>query len=242
MITGVLRGITPFGAAGVLLIVAFAAPGAAHTGRLPAQATATPTVTPTPAPLGALGDATVARPGSERVTSKGGSLPEVQPVDTEGFPACPNMNTTVTAATVREVASASLCLINKLRRQRHLRALKDNPQLRRAANQHARDMVAGRYFSHDTPDGRGVSERVKGAGYVRGYARWQIGENLAWGSGGNSTALRIVLAWMDSSGHKHNLLNPSYREAGLAVAAGSPMDGVGSPVGTYANVFGRRSR
>jgi uncharacterized protein YkwD len=223
-------------AAGVLLVVAFAEPGGAHTGRLPAQAT------PTPPPTGALGDATVARPGRERVTSTGGPLPAVQPADTVGFPTCPHMNTAVSAATAGQVAQASLCLINKLRRQRHLRALKDNPQLLRAANRHTRDMVAAGYFSHDSPNGRGVADRVKGAGYLRGYARWQVGENLAWGSGFESSARRIVLAWMGSPGHKRNMLNPSYREAGLAVVAGSPLDTALNPVGTYTNVFGRRSR
>ena len=242
MITGVVRVMSPLAAAGVLLVVVFAAPGGAHTGRLPAQATATPTVTPTPTPSGALGDATVARPRSERVTSTGGPLPEVEPADTEGFPICAQMNTAVTAATVRKVARAALCLINKLRRQRHLRALTDSTQLDRAANQHAREMVADRYFSHDSPDGSGVSDRVKRAGYVRGYPSWQVGENLAWGSGPNSTARQIVLAWMGSPEHKRNMLDPSYRQAGLAVAAGSPVDGVGGPVGTYTNDFGRRSR
>jgi uncharacterized protein YkwD len=240
MISGVVRSLSSFATVGVLVVVMFVAPGGAHAGRLPAQATPTPTVTPTPS--GALGDATVARPGSERVTSTGGPLPAVQPAEIEGFPICPHMNREVTAAAVRMVARASLCLINKLRRQRHLRALKGSSQLLRAANRHARDMVAARYFSHDSPDGRGVSDRVKGTRYVRGYARWQLGENLAWGSGLQSTARRIVLAWMGSPGHKRNLLKPGYREAGLAVVAGSPVESAGSPAGTYANVFGRRSR
>jgi uncharacterized protein YkwD len=236
----VIRSLSSFAAVGVLLAVMVAAPGGTRARGLPAQATPTPTVTPTPS--GALGDATVARPGSERVTSTGGPLPAVQPADTEGFPTCPHMSTEVTAATVREVARASLCLINKLRRHRHRRALKNNSELLRAANRHARDMVSSQYFSHDSPDGRGVADRIKRTGYVRGFARWQLGENLAWGSGPQSTARRIVLAWMRSPGHKRNLLNAGYREAGLAVAAGSPVDGAGSPVGTYANVFGRRSR
>ena len=240
MIPRVVWRVSSLAAAGVLVIVAFTAPAGADLGRVPAQATPTPT--PAVAPTGALGDATVARPGRERVTSTGGPLPAVLPADEEGFPICPNMNTEVTATTAREVAQASLCLINKLRRQRHLRALKDNPQLLRAANQHARDMVASEYFSHDSPDGRSVSNRVKSAGYVRGFARWQVGENLAWGSGLKSSARRIVLAWMGSPGHKRNLLDPSYREAGLAVVAGSPAEGVENPVGTYTNVFGRRSR
>ena len=241
---GVVRVISPLAAAGVVLVAVFAAPGGAHTGRLPTQATAVPTatVTPTATPSGALGDATVARPRSERVTSTGGPLPEVEPADTEGFPNCPNMNVLVTAATVEKAAQAALCLINKLRRQRHLRVLTESAQLDRAANQHAREMVTDRYFSHDSPNGRGVSDRVKGAGYLRGYPSWQVGENLAWGSGTNSSARQIVLAWMNSPDHKRNLLDPSYRQAGLAVAAGSPVDGLQGPVGTYTNDFGRRSR
>jgi uncharacterized protein YkwD len=246
MIMGVVRVMFALAAAGTLVVVVFAAPGGAHPRRLHSQATATPTVTPivtpTPTPSGALGDATVARPRSERVTSKGGPLPEVGPADTEGFPICPQMNTLVTAATVGKAARAALCLINKLRRQRHLRALTESPQLDRAANGHAREMVADRVFSHDSPDGRGVSDRVKGAGYLRGYPSWQVGENLAWGSGTNSSARQIVLAWMNSPDHKRNVLDPSYRQAGLAVAAGSPVDGLQGPVGTYANDFGRRSR
>ena len=237
---GVVRVMSPVAAAGVLLVVAFTAPGGAHSGRLPAQATVTPTATPMP--TGALGDATVARPRSERVTSTGGPLPEVEPADTEGFPICPQMNTAVTAATVDKVAKAALCLINKLRRQRRLRALTDSAQLDRAANQHAREMVAKQYFSHDSPDGEGVSDRVKGAGFLRGYPSWKVGENLAWGSGANSTARQIVLAWMNSPDHKRNLLDPGYRQAGLAVAVGSPVDGVEGPAGTYTNDFGRRSR
>jgi uncharacterized protein YkwD len=236
MITGVVRVLFPVAAAGVLFFVAFTATGGARAGGLPAQATATPM------PTGALGDATVARPRSERVKSTGGPLPEVGPADTEGFPSCPQMNTTVTAATVDEVAEAALCLINKLRRQRDLRALTDSAQLDRAANRHAREMVADQYFSHDSPDGSGVSDRVKGAGYLRGYPTWQVGENLAWGSGTKSTARQIVLAWMNSPDHKRNMLNPSYRQAGLAVAVGSPVDGVTGPAGTYTNDFGRRSR
>lgn len=240
MITGMVRMLSPVAAAGALLFVAFTASGGAHDGGLPAQATATPTTTPMP--TGALGDATVARPRSERVKSTGGPLPEVEPADTEGFPICPEMNTTVTAETVRKVAKAALCLINKLRRQRDLRALTASAQLDQAANQHATEMVADQHFSHESPDGRGVSDRVKGAGYLRGYQSWQIGENLAWGSGTSSTARQIVLAWMNSPDHKRNMLDPSYRQAGLAVAVGSPVDGVLEPAGTYTNDFGRRRR
>ena len=62
------------------------------------------------------------------------------------------------------------------------------------------------------------------------------------GLGVAPSARQIVLAWMNSPDHKRNLLDPSYRQAGLAVAAGSPVDGLEGPVGTYTNDFGRRSR
>ena len=232
--------------AAVLLVAALAAPTGAPTagprqGATPTP-TAAPTVTPTPTPVsGALGDATVASPGSERVTSTGGPIGSaVIPQDAD-FPSCPHMNTEVTAETARQVDTAALCLINKLRRQKHLRALKNNAQLHKAAERHARDMVANAYFSHESKSGRDVSDRVRVAGYLRGYPGWQIGENLAWGSGVKSSARQIVLAWMGSPGHKQNLMNRKFREAGMAVAPGAPMS-VDGTAGTYANVFGTRSR
>jgi uncharacterized protein YkwD len=204
--------------------------------------TPTPTATPTPAASGQLGDATVASPGKEQVTSPGGPIGSPVIPAGEQFPSCPHMNAEVTDATAAEIDQAALCLINKLRRGKHLRALKDNPQLRLAAERHARDMVANTYFSHVSKSGRDVSYRVAQAGYVRGYPSWRVGENIAWGSGAKSTARRIVLAWLASPPHKQNLLNRTYREAGLAVAPGAPAPGVEGQAGTYANVFGARSR
>src|SRR4051794_17110962 len=234
-----LRVMCQLGAAGVFLLAAFAGPTHARAVRQ----TPTPTATPTPAAAdGALGDATVASPGSEQVTSPGGPIGSPVIPAGEHVPSCPHMNTEVSDATAAEVDRAALCLINKIRRGKHLRALKDNPQLRLAAERHARDMVANTYFSHVSKSGRDVSYRVTQAGYVRGYPSWRIGENIAWASGVKSTARRIVLAWLASPPHKQNLLNRTYREAGLAVAPGAPAAGVEGQAGTYANVFGTRSR
>jgi uncharacterized protein YkwD len=224
-----------YGIAVVLLVAALAATSGAASGQDP-----TPTPTPTPV-SGALGDATVASPDRERVTSTGGPIGStVIPQDAD-FPSCPQMNTEVTAETATKVEAAALCLINKLRRQKHLRALKNTPQLHKAAQQHARDMVANAYFSHESLGGRDVSDRVRRAGYLRGYPGWQIGENLAWGSGVKSSARQIVVAWMGSPGHKQNLMNRKFREAGMAVAPGAPV-AVDGAAGRYANVFGTRSR
>lgn len=192
---------------------------------------------------GELGEATVADPDGEQVTSEGGQIPpDLQTQGPSGFPSCPNMDVQVTARTAGRAADAAVCLVNKLRRRRGIRALKDNAQLRAAARRHAQDMVSRNYFSHTSKNGDALADRATASGYLRGYPRWRVGENLAWGAGPNSTAKRIVRAWMGSPAHKRNLLNRRFREAGLAVVPGAPVKGVKGPAGTYAHMFGARRR
>jgi hypothetical protein len=64
-----------------------------------------------------------------------------------------------------------------------------------------------------------------------------LGENLAWGTGGLATPGAIMQAWMNSPGHRENILNPDFREVGIGVVAGNPAaaDGYGA---TYATEFG----
>ena len=64
-----------------------------------------------------------------------------------------------------------------------------------------------------------------------------LGENLAWGTGALATPRSIMQAWMNSAGHRQNILNREFREFGVGVAAGNPSarDGLGA---TYANEFG----
>lgn len=73
---------------------------------------------------------------------------------------------------------------------------------------HARDMAERGYFSHTTPDGKTFGERLRDAG-ISGPA----GENIA----GNSSASGAVQAWMNSSGHRANMLNGTFRRLGVGV-------------------------
>jgi uncharacterized protein YkwD len=155
-------------------------------------------------------------------------------------PRCPDDDLQVTAATRARAEAAASCLVNKLRARRGIRHLKSSSVLHKAAGGHAADMVQNHYFSHVSTRGTAATGRAKAAGYAKRTASWQVGENIAWGSGSLSTPGAIVQAWMNSAGHRKNLLRRSFREAGLAIAPGTPDRATGTG-GTYVQVFGRRS-
>lgn len=114
------------------------------------------------------------------------------------------------------------CLVNR-QRLRHGRApLRHDRCLARAADRHARDMVRHRYFAHTARDGRGAAARARAAGYLRGAARWAVGENLAWGAGAHARPHAIVRAWMRSGSHRANVLAPHFRDVGVAVVRDTP--------------------
>ena len=81
---------------------------------------------------------------------------------------------------------------------------------------HSRDMVANDYFSHVAPSGTTPEQRMRrhGAPCSQGCA---LGENIAWASGSASTPAAIVQAWMNSPGHRANILEPVFRYEGLGV-------------------------
>src|SRR3954453_4166048 len=138
---------------------------------------------------------------------------------------------------LREARSATLCLLNVERRRHHLRKLRFNHKLALAGLRHARDMVSNQYFAHDAPSGQDFVERIKDTNYVPASASWLVGENLAWGDRSKSSPREIVKAWMASPGHRHNILTRSFREIGIAIVVGAPVDDVGQAA-TYATEFG----
>jgi uncharacterized protein YkwD len=101
-------------------------------------------------------------------------------------------------------------------------------------------MARRNYFSHDTLGGGSFVDRIRRTGYLSGARSWMVGENLAWGSQHNSRPSTIMRLWMNSPGHRANILNASFREIGIGVAYDAPVRGGGSPAGTYATDFGFR--
>jgi uncharacterized protein YkwD len=134
---------------------------------------------------------------------------------------------------------ALVCEIDRIRAKRDLGRLRDNDQLEKASRRHAADMVQRLYFSHETPGGAGPADRARRAGYVKSSCSWRIGEVLAWGVAGRSTAAATVQAWMDSPDHRHILVSRRYDELGTGMVDGTPVAEYPSGV-TVAAVFGQR--
>jgi uncharacterized protein YkwD len=102
-------------------------------------------------------------------------------------------------------------------------------------------MAARDYFSHDSLSGASAFDRVKRTRYTRGRTGWLIGENIAWASGSEAAPRSIMGLWMDSPGHRANILRRDYREIGIGVAFGTPDREVASGA-TYTTDFGSRGR
>ncbi len=150
-----------------------------------------------------------------------------------------------TAARAGEVsedalAASTVCLLNVERTQRGLRGLRVNGRLSAAAQHHTNDMVRRGYFSHTSRSGSHMGDRIRGQGYLSGARSWMIGENLAWGSGERSTPRSIVRAWMNSPGHRRNVLTARFREIGIGVVDQAPVR-TGNRGATYTTTFGSRS-
>jgi uncharacterized protein YkwD len=151
---------------------------------------------------------------------------------------CADADLDATKDNLGRIRGAILCLHNQIRAQNDLPALRENKRLRTAALGHSRDMVKTGFFEHTTPKGVTMVDRILKAKYVREDEGWALGENLAWGTGSYGTPRGAVDAWMQSPGHKANILKRSFREMGVGVVIGVPVsDAAGA---TYTVDFGVR--
>jgi uncharacterized protein YkwD len=104
--------------------------------------------------------------------------------------------------------------VNRVRVRHGLTALASDPVLVRVARAHSEDMVRRHYFDHEDPDGHRVGDRVTAAGIA-----WsKVSENLAMNSGMDDPVARAVEGWMDSPGHRANILDSAVTHAGVGIA------------------------
>ena len=149
---------------------------------------------------------------------------------------CADADLEATADNLPQIRAAILCLHNQIRAENDLPALRENKKLRKAALGHSRDMVKDTYFEHTTPEGVTMVDRILRTKYVREDDGWVLGENLAWGTGSYGTPRGALDAWMNSPGHRANILKRSFREMGVGVVLGVPVsDAAGT---TYTVDFG----
>ncbi len=107
--------------------------------------------------------------------------------------------------------SEIIALSNAEREKRGLSAFHENQLLNRAAEMKLNDMISNQYFAHVSPSG----EEVGSLADLVGYQFISVGENLAKGNFSDSQDL--VKGWMESPGHRDNILHLGYREIGSAV-------------------------
>jgi uncharacterized protein YkwD len=175
-----------------------------------------------------------------KISPKANQKTPAQKHGVAGGAACQDGDVTPTDANSAQVNAAILCLVNGERADNNLPPLTSNPQLQQAAEGMGARMVKEQFFSHTTPDGKSVVDRVEPTGYIPDSGDWVVGENLAWGNGALATPQAIVNGWMNSPGHRANILAPDYKDIGLADAQGSPTPSQqGGTV--YVNVFGAKS-
>jgi len=171
----------------------------------PVRATSTPVrATATPVRATSTPRATVAATATQRPTTGGGSS------------ACPTGEELV-----------MLALINDFRAENGVGPLTLSPTLTAAADFHSQDMANRNYFSHDLPGIGTWSQNISNYGYGGGTRA----ENIA---AGYSDAARTVDGWINSPGHRTNMLNPNLHAIGIASAYNA-----NSQYGTYwTNDFG----
>lgn len=148
---------------------------------------------------------------------------------------CANADLVPAPGNLGAIRDAILCLHNQIRTQRGLPALGTDGKLRRAAAGHSADMVRARYFEHTTPQGVTMVDRIMRTGYVRPNRGWEVGENLEWGTRDLATPRGAVQAWMQSPGHRANILRRGYEELGVGISLGTPDGSAGA---TYTVDFG----
>jgi uncharacterized protein YkwD len=107
-----------------------------------------------------------------------------------------------------------LTLVNQERAKVGADPLKISEQLDLAADQHTLDQASMNKMSHTGSNGSNMGDRIKNAGYVFSSA----GENVAYGFG---DAAAVMSGWMNSEGHRQNILNPNYKEIGIGYAQGA---------------------
>jgi uncharacterized protein YkwD len=178
---------------------------------------------------------------SSRMSPKANHTTKAQQHHVSSDPACDAGGTMPDDSNLAQLNATIRCLVNAERTNNgNLPNLTESDQLDQAAAGMCQRMVTEQFFSHVTPDGKDVVDRIEPTGYIPKSGDWVVGENLAWGSGGLSTPQAIVNGWMASAGHRANILAPDYKDIGLAACMGAPSPDLSGGT-VYVNNFGAKS-
>ncbi|MCP2260422.1 putative conserved protein YkwD, contains CAP (CSP/antigen 5/PR1) domain [Streptoalloteichus tenebrarius] len=156
------------------------------------------------APHGPSGSAdATARPGPATTVATGPTRP--RPASSSSRPAPTNPSMSEEERAVAELTNAE-------RQRAGCPALRIDDRLNASARGHSVDMASRNYFDHRSLDGRSFADRIRAAGYPNPGA-----ENIA---AGQSTPEDVVRGWMNSPGHRANILNCDLKSLGVGMARG----------------------
>ena len=116
---------------------------------------------------------------------------------------------TTTAPADAPQAQQVVALVNEARDLAGCQPLKVDDRVVEAAQGHSADMAQRDYFSHTTPEGVDFAQRMRTAGYPS-----PGGENIAMGQ---RSAEQVMKAWMNSDGHRRNILNCGFTTIGVGL-------------------------
>ncbi|MFB8182452.1 sigma-70 family RNA polymerase sigma factor [Streptomyces sp. NPDC055966] len=175
-----------------------------------APASSSPSASPSPSPTHTKKKSPAKKsPRPVRTTD----TPAPRPTVTTSAPTAPQAPPTASGQVAQVIT-----LVNQQRATAGCSPVSENADLDRAAQGHSDDMAARNYFDHVSPDGTDPGQRITAAGY-----QWSTyGENIAKGQ---SSPQAVMDAWMNSPGHRANILNCAFKEIGVGVnqASGGPL-------------------
>jgi uncharacterized protein YkwD len=119
----------------------------------------------------------------------------------------------VQSPAIAEMEAAVYQQINKVRQQNGRKPLRKNEKLARVARNYSQQMARKNFFSHVSPEGSTLSQRVRSAGIYY----WVVGENLFKSKNISQPVPLAVKGWMNSAGHRENILYPDFAETGIGI-------------------------
>ncbi len=169
--------------------------------------------TPTPTPTRSKTKSPTPTPTRSSTAPSRGSTRTPKPSPKPSHTATPTPKPTKPAGGSGTAEAQVLALTNQERAKAGCGALRMNSSLTQAAEAHASDMVDQHFFAHDSLDGRSPFDRMKAAGFKGGA----MAENIAVGY---TSAAAVVKGWMNSPGHRQNILNCTYSMIGIGYDSG----------------------
>lgn len=103
--------------------------------------------------------------------------------------------------------------INVIRQQQGLTPLRNNEKLAEVARRYSRRMAEQKFFAHTSPQGDTMVDRVRAARIFY----FLLGENLFTSTNIPQPVPAAIDGWMNSPGHRENILRPEFRETGIGV-------------------------